>query len=124
MVTTLVQVFVAEQTAVFKEGKFAAFKSTKPRPEHSLVISTSVDVDEQKTLVKDVLIACCKIVIDANSSHGSEHPLSVRIGQGVNQWLGEMDPDTKKPISKGHKSCGNIQPLYKSDGDWMWVMKR
>ena len=86
------------------------------------------NISAQKVCLKDVLMACCSIIRDVNESSIPENEkFTVKIGQGVNIWLG--DDSTGKPQSCGRKTMGNIQSFYcnafsAQEEPWVWMIPR
>jgi len=92
---------------------FKGFRSTTVHHQHQKTVTIlfkDINFDEQTIPLYPVLIACCEIVIAANENHEMKELLPVRIGQGINVWLGDENFECK-----GRKSSGNIKPLLYSD---------
>lgn len=129
IITAPVMVFVTTQKGDFVDHKFYGFKSTIPRDDKSsCIVNSQINIKEQKIPLKNILQAVCDIAVECNSSEYAKDHLPVKIGQGVNLWMGQPDPKTGRPVSVGHKTM-NHMPLYSSDfrsdeEEWVWVMKR
>jgi hypothetical protein len=65
------------------------FMASNPDIIHRIILEIPVNWEDNTVSLKDVLIGCCDLVIEANSRPKWKDRLAVRLGQGVNVWRGD-----------------------------------
>lgn len=124
---TKVALFLTTQHTVYEkaaEGEqdglvnvFKAFCSTKPYIGHKIILEdVPIDPTTKRIPLFPVLLGCLRIIVQ--SSLDVDHPLALRLGQGVNCWYGNqlMPKYIAGQKALGSKSEG-ILPLILADED-------